>query len=47
MLGYECDQCGGLVTQSEPRERRDCPHCGSPADQNRPTHHTKDTTDDA
>lgn len=31
MLGYECDQCGELITQSKPGERRDCPHCDAPA----------------
>ena len=31
MLGYRCNHCGEFISQSRPRERRDCPTCHCPA----------------
>jgi hypothetical protein len=29
MLGYDCPCCGSLITQSKPREMRDCLECAA------------------
>lgn len=44
MLGYECDQCGELIAQSEPGERRDCPHCSCPAEYTTPSYRSKENS---
>ena len=31
MLGYSCNHCGEFISQSKPRERRNCPTCGCPS----------------
>lgn len=43
MLGYLCHACESLICIAKSGERRDCPHCGCPAQYtaNQPTPFTQ------